>query len=155
MKGRLLRCLQDKSKTDRSNLTAYLSVAAGVVCIGCSAIFVKIANVQGMVSAFYRLFIAALVIVPYWAARRPVWPKRQDALLIALLGLGLFSQLAGWLAINKALGRLRAAPVSVSLLAQPVVTAILGILFLGESLQASDLLGGMLVLAGNFLVNQR
>jgi len=258
-------------ETDETNLPAYLAVALGVFCIGSSAIFVKIANVEGVVSAFYRLFFAALVVVPFWVTKRPAWPNRQDALWIvlggvffaldlvlwntgilltsaatatllannaplwvglgamllfreklsakfwiglfiaaslfyaayllatqkarkkvdtltftclsmvtgvvilfpvsvlsdktligfssktwlALLGLGLFSQLTGWLAINKAFGRLRAAPVSVCLLLQPVVTAILGIIFLGESLQTSDLFGGTLVLVGVFFVNQR
>lgn len=287
-----------KFETNETNLPAYLAVALGVFCIGSSAIFVKIANVEGTVSAFYRLFFAALVVVPFWITRRPAWPNRQDVLWIvlggvffaldlvlwntgilltsaatatllannaplwvglgamflfreklsakfwiglfialsgmtfivggnawqelrlnsgdlmsiaaslfyaayllatqkarkkvdtltftflsmvtgvvilfpvsilsdktligfsaktwlALLGLGLFSQLTGWLAINKALGRLRAAPVSVCLLLQPVVTAILGIIFLGESLQTLDFLGGTLVLVGVFFVNQR
>ncbi|OGR11212.1 MAG: hypothetical protein A2097_04805 [Desulfobacula sp. GWF2_41_7] len=65
-------------KTDESNLPAYLAITAGVFCIGCSGIFVKIANVEGTVSAFYRLFIAAFAIVPFWVAGRPVWPKLQD-----------------------------------------------------------------------------
>jgi drug/metabolite transporter (DMT)-like permease len=290
--------VETNRKNAESNLPAYLAVALGVFCIGCSAIFVKIANVEGTVSAFYRLLIATIVVIPVWAVRRPAWPKRQDlgwialgglffafdlvlwntgllltsaatatllgnnaplwvglgALFLfrerlsgkfwiglfialsgmtfivggnawrelrmnsgdllsigaslfyaayllttqkvrksidtltftclsmatgviilfpanilfgrtlvgfsaktwlALIGLGLLSQLTGWLAINKALGRLRAAPVSVSLLFQPVVTAVLGIIFLGEPLQSSDLIGGTFVLAGIFLVNKR
>jgi len=42
-----------------------------------------------------------------------------------LLALGLISQVGGWLAINYALGHLRASIVSVTLLGQPVLTAIL------------------------------
>jgi drug/metabolite transporter (DMT)-like permease len=74
---------------------------------------------------------------------------------LALLGLGLFPQFLGWLAINYALGHLPAARVSVTLLGQSVVTAILGILFLGEALSPADLVGGLLVLTGIYLVNQR
>jgi drug/metabolite transporter (DMT)-like permease len=74
---------------------------------------------------------------------------------LALLGLGLIPQFLGWLAINYALGHLPAARVSVTLLGQSVVTAILGILFLGEALSPSDLVGGTLVLTGIYLVNQR
>ncbi|MCS6964834.1 MAG: DMT family transporter, partial [Thermoflexus sp.] len=65
---------------------------------------------------------------------------------LALLGLGLIAQAGGWLAINEALGHLRASLVSVSLLAQPVLTALLAIPLLGESLSLEQIVGGLLVL---------
>jgi drug/metabolite transporter (DMT)-like permease len=74
---------------------------------------------------------------------------------LALVGMGLVPQFVGWLAINYAMGHLPAARVSVTLLGQSVVTAILGILFLDELLSAADITGGMLVLLGIYLVNQR
>ena len=74
---------------------------------------------------------------------------------MALLGLGLISQLGGWLAINYALGHLRAAPVSVCLLAQTVVTALVSMPLLGEYLRANQISGGVLVLAGIYFVTQR
>jgi drug/metabolite transporter (DMT)-like permease len=73
----------------------------------------------------------------------------------ALAGLGLISHLVGWLAINYALGHLKASAVSVSLLAQAVVTALLSIPILGETLGLSQTVGGLLVLAGIYLVNRR
>jgi drug/metabolite transporter (DMT)-like permease len=45
--------------------------------------------------------------------------------------------------------------VSVILLGQPVVTAILGVIFLKESLSIAMIIGGALVLTGIYLVNQR
>ena len=74
---------------------------------------------------------------------------------LALLGLGLVPQFLGWLAINYALGHLPAARVSVTLLGQSAVTAILGVLLLGEALSPAVLVGGTLVLTGIYLVNQR
>jgi len=41
------------------------------------------------------------------------------------------------------------------LLGQSVVTAILGILFLNEALSPTDITGGLMVLIGIYLVNQR
>jgi drug/metabolite transporter (DMT)-like permease len=73
----------------------------------------------------------------------------------ALIGLGLFSQLVGWLAINYALGHLKASAVSVSLLAQAVVTALLSIPLLGETLGMAQTVGGLLVMSGIYLVNSR
>lgn len=73
----------------------------------------------------------------------------------ALAGLGLASHLVGWLAINYALGHLKASSVSVSLLAQAVVTALLSIPILGERLGMNQSAGGALVLGGIYLVNSR
>lgn len=73
----------------------------------------------------------------------------------ALVGLGLISHLAGWLAINYALGHLKASAVSVSLLGQAVVTALLSIPLLGEVLGFTQTVGGLLVLSGIYLVNSR
>ena len=74
---------------------------------------------------------------------------------LALLGMGLISQVIGWLAINYALGHLPASSVSVTLLGQPVVTALAGIPLLGEWLTINQVIGGLLVMAGIYLVNQR
>jgi len=268
------------------------------VCIGCSAIFVKFAGVSGPVSAFYRVLIAGIVIVPWWCYRKSGYPSRSDLILTlgggiffaldlvfwntgllltsaatatllannaplwvglgsillfqerlpisywfgltislggmaflvgeggwshlqwnagdllaivasffyaayllttqkartridtltfmtlsvvssllvlfglnlvlgtpltgfsgktwtALVGLGLVSQTGGWLAINYALGHLRAAPVSVSLLGEAAVTALLAIPLLGEYLSIPQVVGGVLILGGIFFVNQR
>jgi drug/metabolite transporter (DMT)-like permease len=73
----------------------------------------------------------------------------------ALLGMGLFSQLGGWLAINYALGHLRAAYVSVSLLGQAVVTTLLAMPLLGEFPARNQVMGGLLVLVGIYVVNRR
>lgn len=74
---------------------------------------------------------------------------------LALVGLGLIPQFIGWLAINYAMGHLPAARVSVTLLGQSVVTALLGIFFLEEALSPADITGGIMVLIGIYLVNQR
>lgn len=44
-----------------------MALAAGVFAIGWSAILVRWSGVSGMVSAFYRLAIASLVLIPYRA----------------------------------------------------------------------------------------
>jgi drug/metabolite transporter (DMT)-like permease len=280
------------------NWPAYLALVAGVVYIGCSAIFVKFAAVPGTASAFYRVFVAGIILVPWWLLTRSSCPSTRDLVLIlaggiffaldlvlwnsgllltsaatatllannapiwvglgvlvifhehlslyywagltiamvgmalivggdawrqlsfnrgdllaigaslfyaayllttervrsrvdtltfmtlsvascigslfpmslllgvpltgyshqtwlALVGLGLVSQLGGWLAISYALGHLSAAPVSVGLLGQAVVTALLSMPLLGEYLSMNQVIGGILVLAGIYLVNRQ
>ena len=282
----------------KQNRLAYVALACGILCIGCSALFVKFAGVPGTVSAYYRLLFAAPPLLAAWFWTRKPLPARHDLLLIAaggalfaidlalwnsgllltsaasatllannapiwvgfgaliffrerlaprfwiglalsllgmalivgsaawrdlrfnhgdllaivasmfyaayllttqkarvandtltfmtisvvvgavlllaynlclglpmsgfsagswwaLVGLGLVSQLVGWLAINYALGHLKASAVSVSLLGQAVVTALLSIPLLGETLGVAQTVGGLLVLSGIYLVNSR
>lgn len=283
---------------ENHGLLAYLALGVGIVCIGFSAIFVKLAGTPGVVSAFYRVLFAGIVVVPLGVLRRGPRPSRKNAILIvaggvffaldlalwntsilltsaatatllannaslwvglgalllfrerltvrywcglvmaiggmaillgaaswrgfhlslgellaivasflyagyllttqraragvdtltfmawsavptilvllvinlamgstltgysrkawlALIGMGLLSQALGWLSINYALGHLRAAPVSVTLLGQVVVTALLSIPILGEGLSLQQIIGGTVVLCGIYLANQR
>jgi drug/metabolite transporter (DMT)-like permease len=71
-----------------------------------------------------------------------------------LLGLGLVSQLGGYLALTYALGHLPATVTSVSLLVQGPLTAVLAAWLLGEPLTGALILGGALVLVGVGLANQ-
>jgi drug/metabolite transporter (DMT)-like permease len=73
--------------------------------------------------------------------------------LLALLGLGLVSQLGGYLALTYALGHLPATVTSVSLLSQGPLTAVLAALLLGEPLARYQFAGGALVLLGVGLAN--
>jgi drug/metabolite transporter (DMT)-like permease len=73
----------------------------------------------------------------------------------ALLGLGLISQLGGYLALTYALGHLPATVTSVSLLSQVPLTAFLAAFLLAEPLSSAQILGGALVLAGVGLANRR
>lgn len=281
---------------ERSSL-AWAALCAGILCIGFSAIFVKLAHIPGTSSAFYRTLFAAMPLVPLWLARRPPLPRGKDLRLVllggvffgvdlalwntslilapaatstllannaplwvglgalllfrervgrwfwvglaaslagmsvlvgpqawlqlrlglgellaiaasvfyaayllttqrvratvdtlsfmsisllssvafllavafaqgaplagfaprswlALAGLGLVSHLGGWLCINWALGHLRAAPVSVALLGQAPITALLAMPLLGESLSAMQVAGGTMVLGGIWIANR-
>jgi drug/metabolite transporter (DMT)-like permease len=73
----------------------------------------------------------------------------------ALIGLGLISQLGGWLAINYAMAYMPPTIASVSLLSQSVFTAIIAIPVLGEQLTKIEIFGAVIVLAGIFLVNKK
>jgi drug/metabolite transporter (DMT)-like permease len=75
--------------------------------------------------------------------------------LWAVLGLGLVSQLGGYLALTYALGHLPATVTSASLLTQGPLTAVMAALLLGEPLTWAQILGGALVLSGVALAHRR
>jgi drug/metabolite transporter (DMT)-like permease len=103
--------------------------------------------VSGISSVIVLLAINLLMGTALWGFSNRTW--------LALLGIGLVSHLSGWLAINYALGHLRAAPVSVSLLGQVILSSLLAIPLFGESLNLHQILGGVAVLSGIYLANQR
>ena len=70
------------------------------------------------------------------------------------LALALVPQILGHFSISYALGYLPASIVAPTLLGQPVVTAFLAALLLGERLSAWEILGGVLVLAGVYAVHR-
>jgi drug/metabolite transporter (DMT)-like permease len=73
----------------------------------------------------------------------------------ALIGIGLISQLGGWLAINYAMAYIPPTFASVSLISQSVFTALIAIPVLGEKLTKIEVFGAAIVLFGIFLVNKK
>ena len=72
---------------------------------------------------------------------------------LAFIGAALISQTGGYLAVGYALGHLPASLVAPTMLGQPVVTALLAIPLLGEPLGAGQIIGGLAVLIGIYLVH--
>lgn len=104
-------------------------------------------NAISMVSATIALLPICLAIgAPLWHYSRDTW--------IALLWLGIVTQVGAYLCIAYALGHLPATVVSIGLLAQAPLTALLAALLLGEHLNALQLTGGVLVLAGIVIVTR-
>ncbi len=68
--------------------------------------------------------------------------------------MGVLVQAMGWISINYAQGQLPASLVSPTLLGQPVFTAVFAAIFLGEILTPWQAVGGIIVLAGIYIVHR-
>lgn len=73
-------------------------------------------------------------------------------IIFAIMAIVL--QIGGFLSLNYALGHLPAPIVSASLLAQPILTALLAIPLLGQSIGLVQLWGGALVMMGIIIVHR-
>jgi drug/metabolite transporter (DMT)-like permease len=98
-------------------------------------------------SVLTLLVVCAIVGAPLSGFTTKTW--------LALLGLGLISQLGAYLGLTYALGHLPATITSVGLLAQVPLTALLAAPLLGEPITAPYLAGGALVLTGIYVVNRQ
>ncbi|MDP1714403.1 MAG: DMT family transporter [Anaerolineales bacterium] len=73
---------------------------------------------------------------------------------VIFFATAIVSQMIGYLAISYALGHLPASIVSPTLIGQPILTAILAIPMLGEIPNTIQWIGGVIALAGIYIVNQ-
>jgi drug/metabolite transporter (DMT)-like permease len=94
-----------------------------------------------------------LLLIFCLVTHQTLWGFSSGAWL-SLVGLGLISQALGWMSINYALGHLPASVVSVTLLGQPVLTAILAVPLLSQPIGSMQMLGGAMALTGIYLVNR-
>lgn len=76
-----------------------------------------------------------------------------QATYMTFLSAGLVSQLGGYFFIAYALGKLPASIVTPTMVAQPVLTALLAIPLMKEALLLPQVIGGALTLGGIYLVN--
>jgi drug/metabolite transporter (DMT)-like permease len=104
-------------------------------------------NTVAVAGSVATLLVACAALgVPLWGYSGRTWA--------ALLALGFISQLAAYFALVYALGHLRATVTSVSILAQVPLSALLAALFLGEPLSSAQIAGGLIVLAGIYVVTR-
>src|SRR5215475_14502477 len=73
----------------------YLALAAGVLCISWSAIFVRWTDIPGVTSAFYRVLIPAVILLPTaFFARGRTRTNLRTVAIIAIGGLFFAADLA-------------------------------------------------------------
>jgi drug/metabolite transporter (DMT)-like permease len=94
---------------------------------------------------------ALLLLAANLAFRNPL-TGYPPATYAAFAGAALISQVAGYFSVGYALGHLPASTVAPTMIAQPVLTALLAIPLAGEPLQLGQILGGLGVLSGILMV---
>ncbi|HEY2942546.1 MAG TPA: DMT family transporter [Vicinamibacteria bacterium] len=130
----------------------YVPLALAVVCISTGSIFVRMASAPPLAVAFYRIFLASVLLAPFAArsARRswPALPARARVLLLAS-GVALGVHFATWIA------SLSFTSVAASVLlvnTTPLFTLAFSRAFLAEGV-APAVMGAMgLALAGAGLI---
>ena len=74
----------------------YLLLFFGVLCISWSAILVKIANVSGFASGFYRLLFGTLAIIPVWLYFKKPITDRHGVRIAIICGVLFACDIALW-----------------------------------------------------------
>jgi drug/metabolite transporter (DMT)-like permease len=139
-----------KQAAAESRLAAYLALVAGIVCIAWSAIFVRWTDIPGPASAFYRMLIPAVVLLPTFATDR----KRERLtgrtwMIIGLGGLFFALDLALY---NTAI--LRTSTANATLLGNntPIVVGLLTWMVFRRRPQPAFWLGLILAIGGSMVI---
>jgi drug/metabolite transporter (DMT)-like permease len=131
-------------------LPAYLALGAGILCIAWSAIFVRWTDIPGPASAFYRMLIPAVVLLPTFLFDRGGTRINGQMLWIIALG-GLFFALD--LALyNSSILKTSAANATLFGNYTPVVVGLLSWLIFGKRPQAAFWLGLLLAFTGTLVI---
>ncbi|MBV8434754.1 MAG: DMT family transporter, partial [Candidatus Eremiobacteraeota bacterium] len=129
-------------------LGALLAIA-GSVAIGAYFILVREVRAQldtrTIVTHTYA-WAAAVLVVAAAIAHQPPPPLTASAAWSGIVAMALISQLLGHTAMNAALRWFTPSAVSFSTLLEPVVAAVLALLFFGEGIAPAAVAGAVLLL---------
>ena len=139
-----------KQTAAESRVAAYLALVAGIVCIAWSAIFVRWTDIPGPASAFYRMLIPAVVLLPTFATDR----KRERLvsrtwLIIGLGGLFFALDLALY---NTAILRTSAANATLLGNNTPIVVGLLTWIVFRRRPPSAFWLGLVLAIGGSVVI---
>ena len=128
----------------------YLALAAGVLCIAWSAIFVRWTDIPGPASAFYRMLIPAVVLIPTWFLG-PASPRvdKKTLLVIAVGGIFFALDLAFF---NTSILQTSAANATLLGNNTPVFVGLLSWLIFRQKPDSAFWLGLSLALTGSFVI---
>ena len=96
---------------------------------------------------------AVVLLVTAAAAHVPLAVPNMES-LAAVIGLGVVCQVTGYLCLTYALGHLPATVTSVVLLAVAPLTALLAFGLFGERMTLPQIVGGVFVIAGVWIVSR-
>lgn len=113
----------------QQNWIHYLLLLTGVLCISWSAILVKLADVSGLGSAFYRMLFGTIGIIPVWLYFRKPLTSNKGILIAIICGVLFASDIALW---NTSILLSKASVSTLLANLAPVWVGIGSLLFLHE-----------------------
>jgi drug/metabolite transporter (DMT)-like permease len=131
-------------------LPAYMALAAGIMCIAWSAIFVRWTDIPGPASAFYRMLIPAVVLLPTFTFGSD--GTRLNSRMLGIIGLGGLFFALDLALYNSSILKTSAANATLLGNNTPIVVGLLSWLVFGKRPAGSFWLGLLLALSGTLVI---
>src|SRR6516162_11402503 len=130
-------------------LPAYLALIAGILCIAWSAIFVRWTDIPGPASAFYRMLVPAVILLPTAPFDRDNRLNGRMIWIIALGGLFFALDLALY---NTSILKTSAANATLLGNNTPIVVGLISWLMFRQKPGSMFWLGLLLAVAGSLVL---
>lgn len=134
----------------------YLSLIVGVISVSFAAIFIRLAQADAWVIAFYRMGFAALFLLPFGVYYRPAKVRKSQWFGLLLGGVFLALHFLFWISSFEYTSVANSVFIVTT---QPIFVAVFGYLFLKERLHTfliwgilSASLGSIIIGLGEFSV---
>ncbi|PIC63087.1 EamA family transporter [Sporosarcina sp. P13] len=131
----------------------YLMIAIGVITVGLSAIFVKLATADVGVIAFYRMFFSVIIMLPLFLYSNRHELKeltRKDWLFSAIAGVFLAIHFILWF---ESLNYTSVASSTVLVTLQPIFALAGTALFYNEIISSKMLMSVLIALTGSIIIS--
>ena len=144
----------DLSALDRRALVGvgYAIVSAGGTAGAAIGVRLVRRHTPAFNTGLHRMIVACLVLLPFSLTTSPLRIDGQSLALLALLGV-VHTGLAMTLYAH-AMGRVQAQDAVVYGYLEPLGSVLLAALFLGETLRAHVVAGGVLILVAGYLISR-
>ncbi|MGM7637002.1 DMT family transporter [Bacillus sp. Hm123] len=138
----------------KSPFISYVALFFGVLALSTSAIFVKLADAPAAITAFYRLFFATLILLPFLLMNKE---NRQElrSLSKKQWGLGLLSGLflaAHYVLWFESLNYTSVASSTVIVTLQPLFSMVGGYFLFKERFSKGAIVGFLVAIAGSIVI---
>ncbi|WP_203364388.1 DMT family transporter [Bacillus sp. REN10] len=138
----------------KSPFISYVALFLGVVALSTSAIFVKLADAPAAITAFYRLFFAALILLPFLLMNKE---NRQElrSLSKKQWGFGVLSGFflaAHYVLWFESLNYTSVASSTVIVTLQPLFSMIGGYFLFKERFSKGAIVGFLIAIGGSVII---
>ena len=132
----------------------HIALILGVLALSTSAIFVKIASAPSAITAFYRLFFSAVLILPFalgnTSCRSELFSLPTKKVRLGILaGLLLAVHYVMWF---ESLSYTSVASSTVLVSLQPLFSMVLGYCFFQEKLRTRAIVGCFIAIIGSSII---
>ncbi|MDQ0243193.1 drug/metabolite transporter (DMT)-like permease [Bacillus fengqiuensis] len=138
----------------KSPLISYMTLFLGVFALSTSAIFVKLADAPATITAFYRMFFATIMLLPFLLANKKN-RKELCSLSKNQWGLGLLSGVflaAHYVLWFESLNYTSVASSTVIVTLQPLFSMVGGYFLFKERFSKGAVMGCLVAIAGSIVI---
>lgn len=131
----------------------YIPILIGVISVSLSAIFVKLANADSGVIAFYRMLFSIIIMLPWFLMKYRHEVKRlskRDWIFSSIAGIFLAFHFILWF---ESLNYTSVASSTVLVTMQPLFAFVGTYLFFKEKITLKTLLAGSIAIIGSVLIS--